>query len=348
MKGPVSSSGFERHLSAFLALLVVLAVLCSPTQSVADDASTRAAELLLAAEAELDATRYQRAISASKDALRLDETLHGALVVQGLALEGLGRVDEAKSVLGAYLRERRDQPLDERVRPALLRLRLANDVRQGTLDPQEALAEAEKALLQLDLEDVRAYIDAIRALPDAEPEILRRALQMEALSYWYGDERKLARALWRQLFLEDPTAVVDAKLPPEALAAMAEEQAAAREAGAIAADPPALARTVANPPPADAVILQGLGGATAAIGFGLAAGSYARGNELYPGLLESGAAWDQGIDGYRRAWREERVGVVIGGSGVALLTAGLVRLIVDQAQKKKREATGSRLPGGRR
>ena len=205
----ISVLGPDRSMSALFALLLGLTVLCAPAWSFADEASNRATQLLVAAEADLNASRFQRAVTASRDALRHDETLHGALVVQGLALEGLGRFDEARSILGTYLTVRGGEPLDDRVRPALVRLKLALEVQQGSLDPRAALSEADKALLQLNFAEVRAYIEAVRSLPNAEPETLRRALELEALSYWYGDERKLARALWRQLFLEDPTAVVE-------------------------------------------------------------------------------------------------------------------------------------------
>ena len=73
---------------------------------------------------------------------------------------------------------------------------------------------------------------------------------------------------------------------------------------------------------------------SAAVGFGLAGGSYASSIDLYSGVRDSAATWDAGIGSYRNAWTAERVGVAVGATGSALLTAGLVRLIVDQVAAK--------------
>tara|TARA_Y100001968_G_scaffold333690_1_gene398413 strand:+ start:1710 stop:2426 length:717 start_codon:yes stop_codon:yes gene_type:complete len=86
------------------------------------------------------------------------------------------------------------------------------------------------------------------------------------------------------------------------------------------------------PVPPESVVLLGVGGAMAAVGFGLAAGAYAEGSQLFPGLsnLET---YDANIDSYRQNWTAERVGIAIGASGVAMLTAGLVRLLVERANE---------------
>ena len=87
--------------------------------------------------------------------------------------------------------------------------------------------------------------------------------------------------------------------------------------------------------PPESVVLLGAGGAMTAIGFGLAAGSYVEGNQLLPSLNTTEASYYANIDAYRQKWTAERVGVAIGATGAAMLTAGLVRLLVDRATAKK-------------
>ena len=87
----------------------------------ASDEDPGARQLRLAEE-DLAAGNHERAAASAASSLRLDPSLTAALVVRGLALEGLGRLDEARSLLKAYKDLRGTLALDERVAPALVRL----------------------------------------------------------------------------------------------------------------------------------------------------------------------------------------------------------------------------------
>ena len=86
-----------------------------------------------------------------------------------------------------------------------------------------------------------------------------------------------------------------------------------------------------------AVGLIAAGGATLAAGLGLSIGGYQEGSSLYPGLSTAGG-WDSGIDSYRAAYNAQGVGVVLAGTGTALLTAGLVKMLVDERLRKRSKA----------
>ena len=88
---------------------------------VPSDEAPGARQLRLADE-DLDAGNFERAAASAASALRLDPSLTAALVVRGLALEGLGRLDEARSLLKVYADLRGTLALDARVAPALIRL----------------------------------------------------------------------------------------------------------------------------------------------------------------------------------------------------------------------------------
>jgi hypothetical protein len=115
--------------------------------------------------------------------------------------------------------------------------------------------------------------------------------------------------------------------------AMAEEQGIARSAMAPPTTP------VSRPPPAEAVVFLGSGAAAAALGFGVAAGSYASGIDMYPRVRDSAVTWDAEIGSYRSAWTAERVGIAVGATGSALVSAGLIRLVVDRVTMKNRGPT---------
>jgi len=279
------------------------------------------------AEDDYAAGRFEAAASGARSAFRLDGTLHGALVVQGLALRELGQAQEATAMLRTYLTIRQGLEVDPRAAATLVLLEAELERANGTFNVSSALAAAEEALLQLETGSALAYIAAVQAERDLKPQDAQRALSLEAQARWSLEERVEARALWRRLFARYPRAVVDPRLPPSAITAMAEEQAAVR----ASQNPPHTNTGSARPE----ALLLGIGGTTAALGFAVAGGSYGSQIESFPGLMESGEVWDAGIGGYRAAWTTERVGVAVGGTGVALLTAGLVGLIVREAQKKK-------------
>lgn len=87
------------------------------------------------------------------------------------------------------------------------------------------------------------------------------------------------------------------------------------------------------PDPRSTVLLV-VGGAATAGGLALGLGSYERGSALFPGLGTT-AGWDADIDAYRAAHAGEGIGVAVAGIGSAMLTAGLVKVLVDADQTRR-------------
>lgn len=84
-----------------LVFALVLGPLAVPAH--ADGVSAEARRQLALARADLAAEKYDRAVHAAKSALRLDPGLYDALLVQGLAHEGRGELDEGRALALAYL-----------------------------------------------------------------------------------------------------------------------------------------------------------------------------------------------------------------------------------------------------
>lgn len=102
-------------------LLVLLLVVAAP-RAYADGPQEQAQRQLQLAEEDLESGAYERAAASAASALRFDPGLQEALVVRALALKGLGRLEDAVSLLRAYRDLRGTLPLDERVAPALAEL----------------------------------------------------------------------------------------------------------------------------------------------------------------------------------------------------------------------------------
>ena len=107
-------------------LLQLLLVLCGavllgvgPPGSAFAGTEDEAARQLELAEADLTSDNFERAAASAASALRLAPGLHGALVVRALALQGLGRLEDAGALLRAYRDLRGSLALDARVEPAL-------------------------------------------------------------------------------------------------------------------------------------------------------------------------------------------------------------------------------------
>ncbi len=107
-----------RVVSPLLLLLAIVALLlpAPPAHASPEDEADRQLQL---AEEDLAAGNFERAAASAASALRLDPARHDALVVRGLALQGLGRLEDAGALLRAYRDLRGTLPLDERVEPAL-------------------------------------------------------------------------------------------------------------------------------------------------------------------------------------------------------------------------------------
>ena len=105
-----------RTITIFVAVGILLVVLPGSAIAGPEEEATRQLEL---AEEDLANDNFERAAASAASALRLDPARHDALVVRGLALQGLGRLDDAAALLRAYRDLRGTLPLDERVEPAL-------------------------------------------------------------------------------------------------------------------------------------------------------------------------------------------------------------------------------------
>jgi tetratricopeptide (TPR) repeat protein len=119
------------------ALLLLLLLIAAPASAVAgiEDEANRQIEL---AEQDLASGNFERAAASASSALRLDPSRHDALVVRGLALQGLGRPEEAAALLRAYIDLRGTLPVDERVEPALAEMdRQLSGEPEPAPDPEE-------------------------------------------------------------------------------------------------------------------------------------------------------------------------------------------------------------------
>ena len=114
------SGGGGRPLGLVL-VLALTAALAFPAEAWAD-APEEAARQVEMAKADLAAGRYDLAIGACDSALRLDPGLREAFKVKGLALERLGRLDDARSMLLAYETLRAGLPPDPEVQSVLERI----------------------------------------------------------------------------------------------------------------------------------------------------------------------------------------------------------------------------------
>ena len=111
---------------AGVAVLVAAALLLagSALASPADEAERQ----LIFAEAELHKGEFTRALHSAESALRLDPTAYRAMVVKGLAYEGLGDLDLAESLLRAYCELTRKSPSEGDVGRALARIEARQEV----------------------------------------------------------------------------------------------------------------------------------------------------------------------------------------------------------------------------
>jgi len=90
--------------------------------------SEEAERQLIFAEAELRKEHYDKALHSAESALRLDPTLYRAMVIKGLAYEGLGDLDLAESLLRAYCELAGKSPSEGEVGRALARIEARQDV----------------------------------------------------------------------------------------------------------------------------------------------------------------------------------------------------------------------------
>lgn len=92
------------HRALSLAALVfALATVAVPAGAFAGGADAEALRQLTLARADLAEGKTDRALHAAKSALRLDPTLYDALLVQGLAHEARGELDEGRALALAYI-----------------------------------------------------------------------------------------------------------------------------------------------------------------------------------------------------------------------------------------------------
>lgn len=84
-----------------LGVLGILWGVIGPQPAVAGMEEEAARQLQLA-EDDLASGNFERAAASAASVLRLEPGLHEALVVRALALQGLGRLDDAAALLRAY------------------------------------------------------------------------------------------------------------------------------------------------------------------------------------------------------------------------------------------------------
>ncbi len=82
---------------------LVFVLIGASIPALADTVETEARRQLSLARADLAAGNFDRATHSAKSALRLDPTLVDALLIQGLAHEGRGELDEGRVLALAYL-----------------------------------------------------------------------------------------------------------------------------------------------------------------------------------------------------------------------------------------------------
>ena len=128
-----------RHRGVSKGILLALALLLAaglPSTAAAgiEEEATRQLEL---AEEDLAAGNFERAAASAASALRLNPALQEALVTRGLALKGLGRLEDAAALLRAYADLRGTLPLDERVQPALDDIERARTAVDEPVEPED-------------------------------------------------------------------------------------------------------------------------------------------------------------------------------------------------------------------
>ena len=215
----------------------------------------------------------------------------------------------------------------------LLLLALLPQLAYGT-EP-DPLDLAEDAVTDLDFARARALLDHAEA-EGVEGVRRRRALKLRGLAEFYDREGCVEQALtpWTTMYREFPATAADGDIPPDALVCVG-------QAKALAQLDPLLPEPVPEPAPLNLTpaapalgpVLFVTGGSLAAGGFGLSAGSYDRGQDLYPGLATPDG-WDAASTEYRTLHTTERVGAALGATGLAVITAGIIKLIVDDVQRK--------------
>ena len=131
----------SRWLFCLPALLLLVSPLLAPLPALAGSSEEAARQIELAEE-DLAAGNYERAAASAASALRLDPGRTDALVVRGLALKGLGRLEDAASLLRTYRDLRGPLPVDERVEPALAEIARLLAPGAATLEPEEPAEEA--------------------------------------------------------------------------------------------------------------------------------------------------------------------------------------------------------------
>ncbi len=93
--------------------------------ALAPSAEESAAKQLQLAEDELESDQFEQAAASAASALRLDPSLHSAMVVRALALQRLGQLEDAAGLLRAYRDLRGTLSIDDRVEPALAAIEVA-------------------------------------------------------------------------------------------------------------------------------------------------------------------------------------------------------------------------------
>ena len=109
----------HRTWASIIAAGVFLFLLAAPVTASAGIMEEEAERQLQLAEEDLEAGNFERAAASAASALRADPSRHEAFVVRGLALQGLGHLEDALALLRVYKDLRGTLEIDTRVEPAM-------------------------------------------------------------------------------------------------------------------------------------------------------------------------------------------------------------------------------------
>jgi len=158
-----SSAGGPGLFFRSIWLVLVAVLLGLPLQALAETGEEAERQLAFARQELVDA-RFDRAVASAGSALRLNPALYEALLVKGLALEGLGDIDRAEALIVAYVELSGELAAPEAAE-ALERFRAPRTRRGRTRAGGDATSRtAEVALASTDPEALRVEgAEALRA-----------------------------------------------------------------------------------------------------------------------------------------------------------------------------------------
>ena len=174
--GPTSA---RRHVG--LTALLLAPALPSAAAHAADAGVAQAERQIELAREDLAAGNFERAVAACNSALRLDPTRSEAFKLKGLALEKLGRLDQAAGMFMAYDTLRSGLPKDPEVEEAVARIASA----EAEDDAGGANTAGQQELLVVAADPAQAEVAVSSLLPRrAKPEIVKLPAGQAPVGSW--------------------------------------------------------------------------------------------------------------------------------------------------------------------